>query len=300
MNTNIGPSDGSFMLGCDNCDRWFHGSCMNIDKATGVALSKWICPTCSKLSPAESVNVQQTHGIPIDEQLLPAHEFNNQQLNQPLLAHPHHDISPNAPNPMTLWPPFGLRSDKEAIDAFGEVGESDIEDFILPIQPIITAKSNHKAYPQDREAASASNLNISSNSQFPLCQPIATLDTGPPIHSKSIPQVSKIAPLTRQAPVHHAHIGAAQAPQAIATKTNHQPNSSSQMPLAQFSTEMAVHHTVSYHRVANMDHYVLSAGTGAALHPVSATPISKSASMKRANGQSYQATTFSQVTPKAP
>ena len=32
---NTGPSDGSFMLGCDNCDRWYHGSCMKIDKETG-------------------------------------------------------------------------------------------------------------------------------------------------------------------------------------------------------------------------------------------------------------------------
>ena len=45
---NTGPSDGSFMLGCDNCDRWYHGSCMKIDKETGDALSKWICPPCTR------------------------------------------------------------------------------------------------------------------------------------------------------------------------------------------------------------------------------------------------------------
>lgn len=146
------------MLGCDNCDRWFHGSCMNIDKATGDALSKWICPPCSKLSPTEAVKVQQTYGIPIDEKQLSAHEINNQQLNQPLLAHPHHGISPHAPNPMTLWPPFGLRSSKEAVEAFGKVGESDNKEFILPVQPITREKIKPQGVPPRSQSSIGTQL----------------------------------------------------------------------------------------------------------------------------------------------
>ncbi|CAN0038377.1 unnamed protein product [Choristocarpus tenellus] len=25
-----GPNDGSFMVGCDSCEEWFHGACVNI------------------------------------------------------------------------------------------------------------------------------------------------------------------------------------------------------------------------------------------------------------------------------
>ena len=39
-----GPSDGSFMLNCDECDGWFHGGCLRVTKTTGELLevSVWI------------------------------------------------------------------------------------------------------------------------------------------------------------------------------------------------------------------------------------------------------------------
>lgn len=206
-----GPSDGSFMLGCDNCDRWFHGSCVNIDKATGDALSKWICPPCSKLVPDEAIKAQQTFEITGDTSL-PAEEIINQQLIQPLTQP--HDISPHAPDPMTLWPPFGLRSSKEAVEALGEVGDSDNEDFTRPvqlitreklkpkaIQPINREKPKPKVYPQDRKVSSASTLNVPSNLHFPLTN--TSVNTGPPTHPQHIPQqVTAIAPRALQTPAH--------------------------------------------------------------------------------------------------
>ena len=33
-----GPSDGSYMIGCDLCEEWFHGACVNVDEATGALI----------------------------------------------------------------------------------------------------------------------------------------------------------------------------------------------------------------------------------------------------------------------
>lgn len=40
-----GPGDGTFMLSCDLCEKWFHGSCVNLDQSA-ASLESWICPTC--------------------------------------------------------------------------------------------------------------------------------------------------------------------------------------------------------------------------------------------------------------
>ena len=117
-----GPSDGSFMLGCDNCDKWFHGSCMKIDKATGDALSKWICPPCTKgiyVQDSAAANVAETNTVSDDD---------NKFVN-PMEQKYHLDISSHAPDPSELWPPFNLRNDKEAVEVLGKAGESDNEDF---------------------------------------------------------------------------------------------------------------------------------------------------------------------------
>ena len=39
-----GPSDGSFMLGCDDCDRWFHGEC--VGRAESTFEGDFVCPEC--------------------------------------------------------------------------------------------------------------------------------------------------------------------------------------------------------------------------------------------------------------
>ncbi|EED95134.1 predicted protein [Thalassiosira pseudonana CCMP1335] len=105
-----GPSDGSLMLGCDNCDRWYHGSCMKVDKATSEALTKWVCPPCT----------------------------NKGSVKQPI------DISTHAPDPKSLWPPFGLRSSEGAVEALGMTEEDDNVDFTVaapPIKPTVSRPS---------------------------------------------------------------------------------------------------------------------------------------------------------------
>ena len=41
-----GPDDGSFMIQCDECRGWFHGSCVHIDKDYAEKLAFYLCPNC--------------------------------------------------------------------------------------------------------------------------------------------------------------------------------------------------------------------------------------------------------------
>ena len=41
-----GFNDGGFMIGCDKCEDWFHGKCVNLTKEVGDTLSSWTCPGC--------------------------------------------------------------------------------------------------------------------------------------------------------------------------------------------------------------------------------------------------------------
>lgn len=44
-----GPDDHRWMICCENCEDWFHGECINMDKGIGEALiEKFICPLCTK------------------------------------------------------------------------------------------------------------------------------------------------------------------------------------------------------------------------------------------------------------
>merc|ERR1711908_143354 len=52
-----GPSDGSFMIGCDFCDEWYHGRCIGVSAAVGDALAnagdQFMCPKCASKSGVE-------------------------------------------------------------------------------------------------------------------------------------------------------------------------------------------------------------------------------------------------------
>ena len=37
-----------FMIGCDECDGWFHAKCVNLSKAEAEASKQWKCPDCAK------------------------------------------------------------------------------------------------------------------------------------------------------------------------------------------------------------------------------------------------------------
>ena len=38
--------DGRFMIQCDTCDEWYHGSCVNISPSEAVNIDKYKCPVC--------------------------------------------------------------------------------------------------------------------------------------------------------------------------------------------------------------------------------------------------------------
>ncbi|KAI0476234.1 hypothetical protein GGR56DRAFT_460153 [Xylariaceae sp. FL0804] len=43
-----GPDDHRWMIGCDVCEDWFHGECVDLDKETGERLvERFVCPNCS-------------------------------------------------------------------------------------------------------------------------------------------------------------------------------------------------------------------------------------------------------------
>ena len=294
---NTGPSDGSFMLGCDNCDRWYHGSCMKIDKETGDALSKWICPPCTRglLFPHQqaattNVNIEEPKTLTTEEgdkKAPPSVEYN---LVNPLEQKFHLDISHYAPDPVELWPPFGLRSNKDAVDVLGKVGDSDNEDFVTQVQPIVRAKqpesspvppqlgtaSDLKSYNQKISAVTAAAAapappKPTARGLSPFCQPVAS-GASVPVPSKvqqsSFQSAASLAAATVsqsaafQAIVAPSIQAAAQSTisastlPSVATLTN-----VSQLPLPQASTTVASSHTAPLSlpnhdlsaAVANMD-----------------------------------------------
>jgi hypothetical protein len=161
-----GPGDGSFMLGCDTCDRWFHGSCLKIDTATGDALSNWMCPPCSEGKSVQDAITEQKVAQSAGDKT--AQDTVN-TLPQP--QQHHLDISPHAPNPISLWPPFGLRCSKEAIEALGKVGDSDNEDFQSPVLSAVRAQSVPSSIQPSVSAVPATVPSLT----MPQCQLVSSL-----------------------------------------------------------------------------------------------------------------------------
>lgn len=163
------------MLGCDSCDRWFHGSCMQIDKSTGDALSNWICPPCARgVSPTKASSPQ------------------NQQetfSNPPLAHHSHLDISSHAPNPQTLWPPFGLRNSKESIEVLGTVGESDSEEFEWPTQPNTNEKLESVDNPRLAGISHALSMSMTLQHESPA---LVSSTTDPSVSQPSVTVASSL------------------------------------------------------------------------------------------------------------
>ena len=96
-----GPSDARVMLNCDRCEKWFHGPCVKISKEESDGVGKWMCPACSG-SPAE---------IDISASSIVCEKLKTR--SKP-------NVSPEAPDPFKLWPPFGLFNSKSALEVLGE------------------------------------------------------------------------------------------------------------------------------------------------------------------------------------
>ena len=46
--------NGSFMVGCDECDGWFHGDCVGVTKEQAESMAEYLCPKCSGGAPGSS------------------------------------------------------------------------------------------------------------------------------------------------------------------------------------------------------------------------------------------------------
>ncbi|CAG81489.1 hypothetical protein B0I72DRAFT_140434 [Yarrowia lipolytica] len=55
------PDDGKWMIGCDYCEEWIHGSCVGITPARAKLMHKFCCPYCThkaeKMRPGEEATV---------------------------------------------------------------------------------------------------------------------------------------------------------------------------------------------------------------------------------------------------
>ncbi|KAL0632981.1 COMPASS (complex proteins associated with Set1p) component [Maublancomyces gigas] len=40
------PDSGKWMIGCDGCEDWFHGECINVAEVDGELIDKYFCPRC--------------------------------------------------------------------------------------------------------------------------------------------------------------------------------------------------------------------------------------------------------------
>ncbi|XP_053908178.1 CXXC-type zinc finger protein 1 isoform X2 [Cuculus canorus] len=45
------PDINCFMIGCDNCNEWFHGDCINITEKMAKAIREWYCEQCREKDP---------------------------------------------------------------------------------------------------------------------------------------------------------------------------------------------------------------------------------------------------------
>jgi hypothetical protein len=102
-----GPRDGKQIFFCDFCNKRFHAACMKREKAFSNELTPFLCPCCR-----EDVNAS-------DRKLILESSVENQKEPHCPSIDFKDDVSPHAPNPMELWPPFGLLQSQTAIQTFG-------------------------------------------------------------------------------------------------------------------------------------------------------------------------------------
>lgn len=103
-----GPNDGEFMLGCDKCERWFHGRCVNVCKDHSDTLQNWVCPPCSGVAPAARDSLPFLQGEQ-DDGLSDSSDFESDD-----------GVASHAPDPSKLWPPYGLLNSPESLEALGK------------------------------------------------------------------------------------------------------------------------------------------------------------------------------------
>lgn len=53
------PDINCFMIGCDNCNEWFHGHCINVTEKMAKAIREWYCQQCRARDPSLSIRYRK-------------------------------------------------------------------------------------------------------------------------------------------------------------------------------------------------------------------------------------------------
>uniref|UniRef100_A0A672SZT0 CXXC-type zinc finger protein 1 n=1 Tax=Sinocyclocheilus grahami TaxID=75366 RepID=A0A672SZT0_SINGR len=53
------PDINCFMIGCDNCNEWFHGHCINVTEKMAKVIREWYCQQCQELDPSLSIRYRK-------------------------------------------------------------------------------------------------------------------------------------------------------------------------------------------------------------------------------------------------
>ena len=97
-----GPADGSFMIGCDTCDMWFHGKCVGVTSKAGDAMEaagdRYSCPLCCAKGGVPYVAPQAQNNGAADH-----HDEDDEEDEDD--ADAADDLAMKASWLSTLWPP---------------------------------------------------------------------------------------------------------------------------------------------------------------------------------------------------
>jgi len=121
-----GPFDGSTMMSCNKCNELFHEKCINanidLEREKESGKNEWFCKSCA--STGEEITSQNGNGK------IKGNKYDQNQIIDYVIDE---DVSPHAPNPMKLWPPFGLADTAEAATALGIAVTLNYEHLEIPI-----------------------------------------------------------------------------------------------------------------------------------------------------------------------
>jgi hypothetical protein len=161
-----GPRDETLMICCSSCSKWYHRGCVNtvLDAQERLEGIGWKCQFCKD---GNVPSIATNKAI--------------KSLIWPFLGSCHEDISPHAPLPHKIWPPFGLSNSPEAHNSLGIALSFRLEHMVKP-----TPKT-----PQDIE---------DSVKRIMMGRPHVSLSAvpGSPLLPLSDPQCDDAAPVTFQ------------------------------------------------------------------------------------------------------
>ncbi|XP_051531939.1 CXXC-type zinc finger protein 1-like isoform X2 [Myxocyprinus asiaticus] len=53
------PDINCFMIGCDKCNEWFHGHCINVTEKMAKAIREWYCQQCQDMDPSLEIRYRK-------------------------------------------------------------------------------------------------------------------------------------------------------------------------------------------------------------------------------------------------